>query len=458
MLKQNPLQYLLALVSLILFILIGYCIERHQTGPLFACYFSLFGIYILLIRKRKPAAGALSFWLLASILFRVVLVFATPALSDDFYRFIWDGRLLSAGYSPFSDVPSFYMDPVNALPGLDHELYDKLNSRNRFSSYPPICQLVFWMSAKISPDSIYGSVLAMKVILLLFEIGTLFLVKKLLEAMQLQAHTILVYALNPLVILEIIGNVHFEGVMIFFLLLAFFLLMRGRITGSTVAFASAVCTKLIPLIFLPVLLRPLGWKKALLYWIATGIITFVLFLPLLNRDIVYGFSTSLGYYFQQFEFNASVYYLVRAAGYAIFGFNIIHFAGPVLAIIAAVCIFRIAFSPISQPMNQGIHSDLFKRMTWCLFIYFISTTILHPWYVITLLAISLYTPYHFPILWTGLIFLTYAGYEETSFRENLLLVSLEYIILLAYISYETLWTSRKSHSSSSSTATQNAGK
>lgn len=446
MLKQNLLQYLLALVSLILFILIGYYIERHQTGPLFACYFSLFGIYILLIRKREPMAGELSFWLVASILFRVVLVFATPALSDDFYRFIWDGRLLSAGYSPFSDVPSFYMDPGNTLPGLDTELYDKLNSRSRFSSYPPLCQFIFWMSAKVSPNSIYGSVLVMKVILLLFEIGTLFLVKKLLEAMHLQARTILVYALNPLVILEIMGNLHFEGVMIFFLLLAFFLMMKGRLTVSSTAFASAVCTKLIPLIFLPALLRPLGWKKALLYWTATGIISFVLFLPLLNREIFYGFSTSLGYYFQQFEFNASVYYLVRAAGYAIFGFNIIHFAGPILAFIAAVCIFRIAFAPLSPPMNHGVHPGLFKRMLWCLFIYFVSTTILHPWYVITLLALSLYTPYHFPILWTGLIFLTYAGYEEYSFRENFLLVSLEYIILLAYISYETLWTSRKSHS------------
>jgi hypothetical protein len=413
---------------------------------LFACYFSLFGIYILLIRTREPRAGALSFWLFASILFRIVLVFATPALSDDFYRFIWDGRLLSAGYSPFSDVPSFYMTPENTLPGLDHELYDKLNSRNRFSSYPPICQFIFWMSAKVSPNSIYGSVLVMKAILLLFEVGTLVMVKKLLEAMQLQARTILVYALNPLVILEIIGNLHFEGVMIFFLLLAFFLMMKGRLTLSSTAFASAVCTKLIPLIFLPVLLRALGWKKALLYWTATGIISLVLFLPLLNPDIVYGFSTSLGYYFQQFEFNASLYYLVRAAGYAIFGFNIIQFAGPILAFIAAVCIFRIAFAPLNQPMNQGLHPELFKRMLWCLLIYFMSTTILHPWYVITLLAISLYTPYHFPILWTGLIFLTYAGYEEHSFRENLLLVSLEYIILLAYISYETLWTSRKSHS------------
>ena len=381
-----------------------------------------------------------------SVVFRIALVFATPELSDDFYRFIWDDRLLSAGYSPFSDVPSFYMDPGNTLPGLNNELYDKLNSQNRFSSYPPVCQLIFWMSAELSPNSIYGSAVVMKVILLLFEIGTLFLIKKLLEALELQARTILVYALNPLVILEIIGNLHFEGVMIFFLLSAFFLMMRGQLTLSSIAFASAVCTKLIPLIFLPVLLRPFGWKKALLYWTATGIITFVLFLPLLSRDIVYGFSTSLGYYFQQFEFNASVYYLVRAAGYAIFGFNIIQFAGPILAVIAALLIFRIGFARMSDPMDQGVYRDLFNRILWCLFIYFVSTTILHPWYIITLLAISLYTPYQFPILWTGLIFLTYAGYEENSFRENLLLVSLEYITLFAYISYETLWTSRKSPS------------
>lgn len=76
-------------------------------------------------------------------------------------------------------------------------------------------------------------------------------------------------------------------------------------------------------------------------------------------------------------------------------------------------------------------------------VYLLSTTILHPWYIVTLLAVSLLTPYRFPVVWTGLIFLTYAGYTENGFNENLFLVALEYIGMIAYLLYETVWAKEK---------------
>lgn len=445
MLKQNHIHYLVATLSFILYIIIGYHIDRHETAPLFAVYFVLFALHIVIIRQRERLSpeGVL-FWLVASVIFRVLLVFAVPALSDDFYRFIWDGRLLAAGLSPFTEVPSFYMDPAHAVPGLNTELYGQLNSQHRYSSYPPVCQLIFWLSVKLSPASIAGSIIAMKSILLLFEIATFLLFKKLLISFKMPYGSLLIYALNPLAILEITGNLHFEGVMIFFLLLAIFLLTKRRAPSSAIAFALSVCTKLIPLLLLPLFFRPAGRKKAILYWMITGAVCALLFLPLLNNDIIYGFSTSLKYYFQKFEFNASVYYLIRELGYWIFGFNIIQAAGPALAIIATIWILRIAFRQLTPDPNPYPH--LFKSMLWCLLIYFASTTTLHPWYILTILAISVFTPYHFPILWTGLIFLTYAGYTEAAFKENLFLVAIEYVLLFAYILYETLWIRHRSHS------------
>jgi hypothetical protein len=374
------------------------------------------------------------------------MLLTVPSLSDDFYRFIWDGRVLAAGKSPFSEVPSFYMAPENALPGLEADLYEKLNSRERFSSYPPVCQFIYWISARLSPASVFGSVVAMRSILLLFEIGTVWILRKILQITRQRPVAILIYSLNPLVILEITGNLHFEGVMIFFLLGAVYLLMQDRILGSSLLFALSICTKLIPLLFLPMFFRFLGWKKALALWALTGVISIALFLPLLTKDIVHGFSTSLGYYFQYFEFNASIYYLIRAVGYLFFGFNIIGFAGPILALTATVWILWISFRGTSDAIAEKPYSGIFQTMLWCLVIYFASTTILHPWYIITLLALSIFTPYHFPILWTGLIFLTYAGYKEKTFEENLYLVALEYIAVFAFIYYETLWTTRKSHS------------
>ena len=437
MLKDKRWQYLIAVVTVVLLVIIGYAIERHETTSLLSSYLILFLLYYAIIRNDAARIN-LRFWLGVAIASRLSLLLCLPALSDDFYRFIWDGRVLAAGYNPFNEVPSYYMSLSEPINGLDQELFEELNSRDRYSSYPPVCQFIFWLSAKASPSSIFGSVIAMRLILLTFELGTLWILMKLIRELNVPTHSILLYALNPLVILEVIGNLHFEGVMIFFLMLAIFILVRKGVWISGVTFALSVCTKLVPLLFLPQLLPYLGRKKAIVYWAITGAVTLILFIPLLNAGIVHGFSTSLGYYFQRFEFNASIYYLIREGGLLIFGFNIIQYAGPFLAVSGAIAILMISFRRVPE-RKPYTTIRLFEAMLWCLLIYFAVTTILHPWYIITLLAISIFTRYRFPVLWTGLIFLTYAGYTQHGFHENLLFVGVEYALLAGYIFYETLW-------------------
>jgi hypothetical protein len=442
MLSQRPFRYLLIVVILGLYILLGYGIQRHETLPLLACYAVLFLLYAWIILEGKES----NLWLFSSLLFRAVLLFSVPALSDDFYRFIWDGRLLNAGYHPFADVPSYYLQNDLNIRGIDAGLYDKLNSKNNFTVYPPLSQFVFWLSVKLSPGSVYGSVVVMKLIIFICEAGTILMIKRLLRYFDHPSEKILMYALNPLVIIELTGNVHFEGIVILFLLIGIWFIIAKKYFLSAIFYSLSICTKLIPLIFLPLLLRQLGWRLTIRYWLMTGVLTTLFFIPLLDQELVSGFAYSMSYYFQKFEFNASIYYLVRALGFYAFGFNIIHIAGVVLACIAAVAIFTIALRRIPYKINAGIDDDLFKGMLWCLFVFFLLTTTLHPWYIITLLTISIFTPYRFPVLWSGLIFLTYAGYKAETFTENLQLVAVEYIVVIAYLFYETLWTRRVNHS------------
>jgi hypothetical protein len=446
MLKQKPGHFLLLLVSITLYIVMGYAIERHQTLPLFACYFTLFVLYLTMIRRLSlMEKEELKFWTIASVVFRVAILFSIPALSDDFYRFIWDGRLLAAGVHPFAEVPSYYMTQDTAIPGLDAALFNKLNAKETFTIYPPVAQFIFWLSVVLSNGTIYGSALVMKIIIFLFELGTLWIFPKILGHFKQAPSGVLIYALNPLVILELTGNLHFEGIMVFFLLTGIFLLGRQHRFLSCVAYALSVCTKLIPLLFLPLMVRHLGWKKAVFYSVLTGGITLVFFLPLLTEDIVSGLSTSLRYYFQRFEFNASIYYLLRELGYFVFGFNIIQFSGPVLGLMATVIIMIISFRNLPHKFSGTVDAGLFNGMLWCLLVYLLFTTILHPWYIITLLAICIFTPYRFPVVWTGMIFLTYEGYSIRGFNENLLLIAFEYIVMTAYLLYETVWTKRRDH-------------
>jgi alpha-1,6-mannosyltransferase len=437
MLKQKPIVYACFLLSLLLYFALGYFIERHETSALFVCYFLLFAAHLFVYWRT---AGEIEFWIVGGLLFRAVLVFSVPALSDDFYRFIWDGRLMASGYHPFANVPSFYIETPSAIIGIDPELFQKLNSKEYFTVYPPIAQFIFWLSVKVSPHSIYGSMIIMKLIILGCEIGSIMLIAKLIKKFGLPLKNILLYALNPLVILELTGNVHFEAVMIFFILLSIWFLVSHQLIISSVAMACAICVKLIPLIFLPLLIRTIGWKKSSVYFAITALVTFLLFIPLYDAHIIIGFTKSLGYYFQKFEFNASIYYLVREWGFVYYGYNIIQTVGWKLAGIAGILILIIAFIRIKKENLDNL--DFITKAMWCLLIFFLFTTTLHPWYIIPVLALSIFTPYRFPVLWTGLIFLTYAGYSTEGFHENWLIIIIEYMLLISYVMYE-LWTSRK---------------
>jgi alpha-1,6-mannosyltransferase len=435
--KQNPIDYGLFLVTLALYAVLGFVVERHETLLLIGSYVAVFTLYLYIAHKSNDEAGA--FWFYASIAIRGMLLFSIPHLSDDFHRFIWDGRLLASGYHPFAEVPAYYIEQDLSIPGINEELFQKLNSPDYFTIYPPLAQFIFWLSVKLSPHSIHGSVVVMKLIIFLSEIGTLLVIKKLLFQFGLPASRVLLYALNPLVILELSGNIHLEAVLIFFLLLSLLLLIRKQLILSGIAMAMAICVKLIPLIFLPALLPRLGWKKAFVFYATISVVAAVLFLPLLDRSILWGFQNSLAYYFRKFEFNASIYYLVREWGYWNYGYNIIQAAGWQLALVSTMTILLISFKSIRGTEDRKVDRRIPKIFMFALLTYFLFTTTLHPWYITTLFALSIFTTFRFALLWTAMIFLTYAGYTINGFHENLWLVLIEYISVLGYLAFELLW-------------------
>jgi hypothetical protein len=142
-----------------------------------------------------------------------------------------------------------------------------------------------------------------------------------------------------------------------------------------------------------------------------------------------------------------VYYIVREWGYRIFGYNIIQTVGWKLGVISFCGILTISFygsrdlfsrtSPDPPAfVNPG---GLMIRWVLILLTYFLFTTTLHPWYVTTLLAFALFTGFRFPLLWTYLVVLTYFGYTQQGYRENLALVAIEYALVFGYFVYEVLW-------------------
>ena len=410
-------------------LLITYHLERHQSVVLLSVYSLVFLVYLGLCRMAEERQ---TFWWLVglAVVMRVLLLPAVPNLSDDVYRFIWDGRLLVQGVDPFAYLPEDMMQQgvFQHLQGIDQSLFQQLNSPAYFTIYPPVNQAIFASAAWLFPDSVYGSTIIIRSWLLLADMGVMFMIVVLLRNVQLPEQRFFLYALNPLIILELTANLHFEGLMIFFLLMSFFMLQKDRLVISAFFLALAISTKLLPLILLPLYWRRLGTKQAWYLYFVTAVFTVLMFVPLLSYELLAGLSQSVGLYFQKFEFNASVYYIIREIGFIVKGYNIIGSAGKWLAVSTFLAII---IYTILERKNQ-----LPAAWMWVWLIYLALTTVVHPWYVTPMLAFSTFSTYRFPVLWSWIIFLSYAGYTSDSFSENLWLTAVEYGLLVAFIGYE----------------------
>ncbi len=413
----------------------AYELNRSDFGLLLSGFSLLFLAYLVII---KSADHRLVFWLgfAGAFAFRLIYMPAIPALSDDIYRFIWDGRLLAQGIDPFKYLPSHYITGEGQamdITGINKALYEKLNSPEYYTIYPPLAQWVFTLSAFLFPESIMANTVLIRVILLLFEIGNILLIIWLLRFFRLPLYLVLLYALNPLVIAEITGNLHFEGVMIFGLLLAFVMLCKNRLFLSSLAFSVAVMAKLLPLIFLPLLIRRIGMLKTIGYGFLALFITFLSFLTVTDLSQFYHMFQSLELYFQTFEFNASFYYLLRWFGFMFEGYNMINTLGKILPILTVLGIGIFAWKE-DKPDKKHLPQAIVGILT----IYLIFSTTVHPWYIIALLPFSLFTRFRFPFLWSYLIILSYATYRTPAYQENLWLTALEYLLVFTFLVIEWL--------------------
>jgi len=114
--------------SCLLYIINAYLVQRFHHTALFSTFFILFIFYLLII-KVVDSYKLIQIAIIGSIVIRLCLFFSIPNLSDDFYRFIWDGRLISSGENPFSQTPSYYIaNPEENPIGYDLELYKEVKA------------------------------------------------------------------------------------------------------------------------------------------------------------------------------------------------------------------------------------------------------------------------------------------------------------------------------------------
>ncbi len=407
---------------------IGLVIERYQSFLLISAYFTAFFCYVWIVRLERNFKLMMGL----GILTRLILFFDLPHLSDDVFRFLWDGKLISMGINPFQYRPEELVDQM------DPQLYALLNSQTHYTVYPPLNQAVFWLASIIGNENYLAGTNVIRFFLLMGDIGSVFLLSKLSSVTVRSEKIIWWYFLNPLVILEFVGNTHFEGLVIFFLLLMFYALSKSRFLSGGMALGLAAATKLLPLIFIPFLTLRYLWKKGLIMAIAAGLTFILIIYPLFDLMSIKGFQDSLMLYSNKFEFNASLYYVIREIGWILKGYNPIETWGPLLSLTTFLMILGYSAKAALKKEN------LYVSLLWVLMIYLLMATTVHPWYIITLIPLGLLSGYYFPIIWSLVVFLSYLGYEKEGFELSMAWIVVEYVVVFAAIVVEIAIKSRKS--------------
>ncbi len=453
--------------AFLLFIVLLAYLPQQGDFPLIAgLYGGAFLLYfwvVFAVEKEGDAEASFSFrqWMWVAVLARVALLWGMPNLSDDIYRFIWDGRLGAQGLDVFAHLPTWYMQPGHEVPGLTRELFERLNSPEYFTIYPPVAQAVFRLAAWLFPESIWGSTLVLRIFLLWCELGSLYLLPRILQRLKLPPSRSLLYALNPLVIVEITGNLHFEGAMIFFFLLFVWLWLAGRHGLSAAAMSLSIGAKLLPLMFLPLLAARMRERvfwlspnagargpvfRAMLWFLMLGGFLLILFYPFWGPFFATHFGESLDLYFRRFEFNASVYYVLRWLRYLQLGYNDIHRLGPLLGVAVALGILGMALWSLRRrfaSMEEGMLFFL-RQSLWAFVLYLVLATIVHPWYLSMPVLLAVFSRRSFPLWWSYAITWTYINYSYPGgYHENLWVVALEYGSVLAVLSRQCLVGSRQ---------------
>jgi hypothetical protein len=198
-----------------------------RMEPFFPIFFGLFALYALgcwrVIHSGEKTSLKVIFGF--AVAFNMLLVPSSPTLSDDMFRYIWDGRVQASGVNP-------YRYPSNAselAPLRDDVIWASMNRPNAFTIYPPGAQLVFAATWRVFPDSVVG----MKLVMIGATLLAGWLMVHLLATFNQPQARVLIFLWNPLLVFEVAHAAHVDALYLPLIVGAF--LLRARSPSDRVS-------------------------------------------------------------------------------------------------------------------------------------------------------------------------------------------------------------------------------
>ena len=237
-----------------------------------------------------PVAGCLA----VAVVLRLLALPLTPSLSDDVYRYLWDGRVAASGSNPYLLTPD-----DQSLADLRDELWLSTAHRDVATVYPPLALGMFAAAAALPRP-----ILAYKLALTAVDLAGCALLLALARRRG-NARTALAYVWNPLLVVEGAGMGHVDVLGASLVIACVWLLSAGRNAEAGGAAALAVLAKLVPLAALPLWWRHAGGRQGRRFAAGAG-------LPLLPAAVAAllwtrGVPPGLVEYALRWEYNGPLY-------------------------------------------------------------------------------------------------------------------------------------------------------
>ncbi len=378
-------------------------------------------LYPLIVKSnnlsKRTVFYLLGFIVLFGLIARIALVSTTPALEDDYYRYLWDGAVTANGINPYSHPPQIAGQDGgaqhNAVAGRLADLakqagavHERINHASLKTVYPPLAQGAFALAYVIKP----WSLTAWRIVCLLGEVATLGLLLALLHACGRSPLWSALYWWNPLVIKEMINSAHMEAVLMPFVLAGLLAAIHKRHLLAATMIGLAAGIKLWPIILAPLVLRPLMEKpRQLLVALA---ILFVLSVIWIIPPVLGGLDESSGFvaYATQWKTNSALsaalghlnHFILQPLGMSSETANRLLRLSLVLVLVGII-IWQ------TRPMLKGA-DDLITRASVILIALLLLSPAQFPWYLVWVMPLMTLRPVAAMLLASALLPIYYSSF------------------------------------------------